>query len=124
MKKVLTYGLFLLLFSLTSFASVDEVLSAIKRGNASQLSKYFDNTIDITLTDKSNTYSKSQAELVLKDFFANNVVTSFEVVHKGDNTGSQYITGTLETKNGGYRTTIYIKQKGDKQLLQELRFEK
>lgn len=124
MKKVLTYGLFLLLFSLSSFASVDDVLSAIKSGNASQLSKYFDNTIDITLTDKSNTYSKSQAELVLRDFFNNNVVTSFEVVLKGDNTGSKFISGTLETKNGEYRTTIYIKQKGDKQLLQELRFEK
>lgn len=124
MNGFLKYGLIVLLFCLTSFVSVDEVESAIKNGNASQLSKYFDNTIEITLTDKSNTYSKSQAELVLKDFFNNNVVKGFEIVHKGNNAGAQFIIGTLETKNGEYRTTIYMKQKGDKQLLQELRFEK
>ncbi len=124
MKKFLKYGLVLFLFFLSSFVSVDEVVSAIKNGNASQLSKYFDNTVEITVTDKSNTYSKSQAELVLKDFFNNNIVKNFDIVHKGDNTGAQFIIGTLNTKNGEYRTTIYMKKNGDRQLLQELRFEK
>ena len=124
MKNILTYGSMVLLFFLSSFVPVDDVVSAIKNGNASQLSKFFDNTIEITVSDKSNTYSKSQAELVLKDFFNNNIVMGFEIIHKGDNTNSQFIIGTLNTKNGEYRTTIYMKQKGDKQLLQELRFEK
>ena len=124
MKKFFTCGLFVLLFSLTSFVSVDDVISAIKIGSASQLSKYFDNTIAITLPDKTNAYSKSQGELVLKDFFDNNGVKTFEIVHRGENAGAQFIIGTLNTKNGEYRTTIYIRQKGDKQLLQELRFEK
>jgi hypothetical protein len=75
------------------------------------------------MPDKSNSYSKSQAELVLKDFFATNSVKSFEVLHKGENGGSQYCIGKLATKAGVYRTTIYMKQKGDQQVLQELRFE-
>ena len=124
MKKIFIYGLIVLLFCLSSFISVDEVISAIKNGSVSQLSKYLDNTIEITFTDKSNTYSKSQAELVLKDFFNNNEVKGFELMHRGDNINAQFLIGTLETKNGEYRTTIYMKQKGDKQLLQELRFEK
>jgi hypothetical protein len=124
MKKFFTYCLIMLWVSLSSFISVDEVVSAIKNGSVSQLSKYFDNTVEITFTDKSNTYSKSQAELVLKDFFNSNVVRGFQIMHKGDNPGAQFLIGTLDTKNGEYRTTIYMKQKGDKQLLQELRFEK
>ena len=123
MKKFFTYGLIVLLFSLSSFISVDEVVSAIKNGSVSQLSKYLDNTIEITFTDKSNTYSKSQAELVLKDFFNNNEVKSFELMHRGDNINAQFLIGTLETKNGEYRTTIYMKQKGDKEVVQEIRFE-
>ena len=75
------------------------------------------------MPDKSNSYSKSQAELVLKDFFNNNPVKSFEVLHKGENAGSQYCIGTLVTKGGSFRTTIFMNQKGDKQLLQEIRFE-
>lgn len=124
MKKFFIYGLMVLLSGLFSFVSADDVINAIKSGNASQLSKYFDNTIDIALPDKTNVYSKSQGELVLKDFFDNNEVKDFEVVRKGENAGTQLIIGTLNTKNGEFHTTIYIKQKGDKQLLQELRFEK
>ena len=124
MKNIFRYGSIVLLFFLSSFTSVDEVVSAIKKGSASQLSKFFDSAIEITLTDKSSTYSKSQAELVLKDFFENNVVKGFEILHKGDNAAAQFIIGTLYTKNGEYRTTFYLKQKGDKQFLQELRFEK
>lgn len=124
MKKFFTYCIIALIYCLSSFVSVDEVISAIKNGSASQLSKFFDTTIEITLPDKTNAYSKSQGELVLKDFFENNVVKNFEIVHKGENAGIQFIIGTLDTKNGEYRTTIYMKQKGDKQLLQELRFEK
>ncbi len=124
MKKILKYCPIVLLFTLSSFVSLDEVVSAIKKGNASQLSKFFDNTIEITVADKKNTYSKSQAELVLKDFFSNSEVKDFSIIHKGDNSGAQFIIGTLITKNGEYRTTIYMMQKGNKNLLQELRFEK
>jgi len=51
------------------------------------------------------------------------MVKSFDVIHKGENAGSQYCIGTLVTKGGSFRTTIFMKQKGDQQVLQELRFE-
>ena len=113
----------ILFSSFTLFSGLDEVVNAMKTGNTSQIAKYFDNTIEITVPNKSNDYSKSQAELVLQDFFNNNPVKAFEVVHKGENGGSQYCIGTLITKSGSFRTTIYMKQKADKLLLQELRFE-
>lgn len=124
MKHLLRYGIIAFAFCLMSFVSLDEIISAIKNGNASQLSKFFDNTVEITFSDRSNAYSKSQAELVVKDFFNNNAVKNFEIVHRGDNDGAQYLIGTLQTNNGEFRTTIFLKQKGDKQLLQEIRFEK
>ncbi len=124
MKNIITYISMVLLLFLSPFSSVDEVVSAIKNGSAAQLSKFFDNTIEITVSDKSNTYSKSQGELVVKDFFENNVVKDFEVMHKGNNAAAQFIVGTLKTKNGEYKTTIYLKQKGNNQFLQEIRFEK
>ncbi len=123
MKRVFLNSV-LSIFFLCSFISVDDVVEGIKNGNASQVSRFFDNTVELAFPDKSNSYSKSQAELVLRDFFSNNIVRKFEVIHKGDNSGSQYCIGTLETRNGIYRTTFFLKQKGDKQLLQELRFEK
>ncbi|MBK7432508.1 MAG: DUF4783 domain-containing protein [Chitinophagaceae bacterium] len=112
-----------LLSSFTLFSSIDEVVAALKTGNVTAISRFFDNTVEISMPDKSNSYSKSQAEMVLKDFFTNNPVKNFEVIHKGEKAGSQYCIGTLVTRNGSFRTTIFMKLKSDKQFLQEIRFE-
>ena len=111
------------LFSFTNPFNIDEVIGGMRSGNASQVARYFDNTVEISMPDKSNTYSKSQAEVMLKDFFSNNPVKGFEIIHKGENGGSQYCIGTLTTRSGSFRTTIYMKLKNDKQLLEEIRLE-
>ena len=58
-----------LLSSFTVLSGIDDVIAAMKAGNAAEIAKSFDNTVEINMPDKSNSYSKSQAELVLKDFF-------------------------------------------------------
>lgn len=124
MKQIFTLLLAsIVLLSFSSPFGIEEVVSALKSGNAAQVAKSFDNTVDITLPEKSNSYSKSQAEVILRDFFNNNPVKDFNVIHKGDNSGSQYFIGKLVTKNRTYRTTVFMKQRGDRQFLQEIRFE-
>lgn len=112
------------LFSSFINISFVEIINAVKSGNAAEVAKYFDNTVEITLPEKSNSYSKKQAQLVLQDFFTKNGVKNFEVIHQSESSGSQYCIGNLTTNNGIFRTTIYMKQKGNKQFVQELRFEK
>ena len=124
MKKFLP-ALLLLIFTVSFKAiSLDEIVKAFKSGNAARVSLFFDNTVEITISEKSTSFSKSQAELVLHDFFSTNEVQDFEIIHEGDNAGSQYCIGNLITKNGTFRTTIFVKLKGNKQLIQEIRFEK
>ena len=122
MKKTL---LFLSAFSIAIFAfaqsGIDDVISAMKSGNASGVTKYFDSYVDITMPDKSSNYSKSQGELILKDFFSNTGVKNFDVKHKGNNDNGDYCIGTLQTKNGSYRTTVYMRMKGGKQVIQDIR---
>lgn len=124
MKNLLTYSLILFSILLFSFTQFNGIINALKKGSASQLSQYFDKTVNITLPSKGSTFSKSQAELVLKDFFDNNGVKSFEIVQQKNTNQLHYIVGTLLTNSGEFKTTIYIKQKVDKQFLQEIRFEK
>ena len=113
----------LILLSFTNFFSIDDVAIAIRSGNISQLSEYLDNRVDITMPDRSDTYSKSQAEMIIRDFFSTNEVQSFKIKRKGENSGSEFCIGILKTRNGDFQTTVFMKQKGDKQLLQEIRFE-
>ncbi|MEO9020848.1 MAG: DUF4783 domain-containing protein [Ginsengibacter sp.] len=124
MKKYLFFLSAAILASSFVALSFTDVVSALKTGNAKEVAQYFDSTIEITLPGKSDSYRKSKAEEMLRDFFTNNPVKGFEVIHKSENAGSQYCIGNLITSNGKYRTTIYMKQKGKKQLIQELRFEK
>lgn len=111
------------LFSFRPIYSIEEVVSALRTGNASLLSKYLDSRVDISLPNKSDNYSKSQAEMILKDFFARNEVRNFQVNHKGESNGSQFCLGILQTRNGNYRTKLYMKQKGDIQVLQDIGFQ-
>jgi hypothetical protein len=103
--------------------NIDQVLVALRTGNATQLAKYFDSRVDISLPTKSDNFSKNQAEMILKDFFASNEVKDFQVKHKGENNGSQFCIGLLQTRNGNYRTKLYMKQKGGEQLVQEIAFQ-
>lgn len=123
MKKILL-ALPILFISLVSFrvqGGIEDVISAMKNGNAAGVTKYFDNYVDITMPDKSSNYSKSQGELILKDFFSNNGVKNFELKHKGSNDNGDYCIGTLQTKNGNYRATVYMRLKGGKQVIQDIR---
>lgn len=124
MKKCLLYLFVLFISSSFMVISFTEIIAALKSGSANQVSKYFDNTVEITLPEKSNSYSKSQAQLVLQEFFKNNPVKDFKVIHQSQNAGSEYCIGNLTTGTGVFRTTIFVKQKGQQELVQELRFEK
>jgi len=122
--STLTIFLSLALVSFTKQASnLDNVIDALKDGKASEIGKYLDENVEITLPDKSNNYSKAQAILILKDFFDNNEVKTFEVKHKGDQNGGQFCVGTLQTKSGNYRTTIFMKTMSGKDFIKTLRFQ-
>ena len=113
----------LFLYSFTPTYSIEQVLVALRTGNAAELAKYFDSRVDISLPNKSDNYSRNQAEMVLKDFFASNEVRSFQVKHKGENNGSQFCIGLLVTRNGNFRTKLYMKKKGSQQVVQEIAFQ-
>jgi hypothetical protein len=126
MKKIftLTGALFILaIMAFRPLSGLDDVINALRNGNATELSRYVDDNIEISLPDKSNSYSRAQAVVILQDFFTTNGVKNFEVTHKGDNKGSQFCIGTLQTRAGNYRTTVFMKTKNGKQLVKEIRFQ-
>ena len=101
--------------------SFDNIANAIRTGNASALAASFEANVEITIKSGGNSYSKSQAELVLKNFFATHQPKSFAIAHEGTSPeGSKYFIGNLTTSSGNYRTYVYAKAAG---TIQEIRFE-
>ena len=114
---------FVLLASFTKQNSIDSVIGALRSGNSNELAKYFDENIELTLPDKSDSYSKAQAQLIVKDFFGNNGVKTFELKHKGDSPGGHFCIGTLQTNAGNFRTNVFMKTKNGKEVVKEIRFQ-
>lgn len=109
--------------SVMVYTGMDDVINALRNGNANELVKYVDDNIEISLPGKSDSYSRSQALVILQDFFINNGVKTFEVKFKGENGGSQYCVGNLQTRSGNFRTTFLLTNRNGKQFVKEIRFQ-
>lgn len=126
MRRALLLSLLSIFFvssAFTPISGLEDVIGALRAGNAQEISKYVDDNIEISMPGKTDSYSRSQAVMVLKDFFENNTVKGFEVQFKGENGGNQFCIGKLLTKSGSYRTTVFMKTKDGKQLVKEIRFQ-
>ena len=107
-----------------SVGIVEEVATAIKTGNSTNVSKYFNSTLDLTVPGSEGTYSKVQAEMILKDFFSKNAPKSFLINHQGaSNDGSLYAIGTYTSATAALRTYFLLKKSGTTYLIQKLEFE-
>ena len=69
-KALLLLPIFFIAISSFAQAGIDDVISAMKSGNASGVTKFFDSYVDITIDDKGSNYSRSQGELIFKDKLA------------------------------------------------------
>jgi hypothetical protein len=125
--KHLLHTFFLLLVMTASAVSqtADEnIATAIHTGNFKDLSRFLDVRVDMAVLSKENNYSKSQAEVIIKNFFEKNKVSGYQVIHRGKSPdGAQYVIGSLMTSTGTYRTYVLTKGEGDKAKIQQLRFE-
>ncbi|MEO6833144.1 MAG: DUF4783 domain-containing protein [Chitinophagaceae bacterium] len=130
-KKIFIQLVFVYLLSLLTFSSYAQVSAtsvgnALKSGNATNVSKYFAATVDITINNSTSTYSKVQAELVLKDFFNKNPVRNFDTELPGNSNAevATFTIGKLTTANGDFKVYIWLKPNGKSYTLKALRFDK
>lgn len=103
-----------------------DIANAIRSGEAKAISRFFGTSINLTIVNQEDLYSKAQAEQVLRDFFAKNTPRSFNIIHKGvSKEGAKFAIGTLTTAQGGnFRVYFYIRMTTSGESLQEIRFEK
>lgn len=125
MKKKIIIPAILFLFSMNIFASgiPDAIVTAFRTGNAATLSKYINKTIELTVENKEEIYSKAQAEIILKDFFANHHPKDFNILHQADKQSSKYAIGDLQTNSGNYRVTFLLKSVNSQVFIHQLRIE-
>jgi len=104
------------------FNPIKEVL---KTGNAKEVSQYLSSSVDISVDGNLNTYSKAQAEFVLRDFFKKHPPTDFSILHSGASKGGQqYAIGRYQSNGESYNLMVRVKEVSGQNLIQELTFQK
>lgn len=121
--KVIKTIILTALLSLSSvlFAQNDNINLALKTGNTTELLKYCSSNVELIFDNKEGVYSKSQASMILKDFFAKSKPSNFSITHEGGKEGAKYVIGKLVTNNGDYRVHYFIKKENSKSFVYQLR---
>ena len=129
-NKIFSTVLVLISILFLSFADPNtqdnpEIINAIKSGNSRELAKHFNSSIDLIIPGNEGTYSKTQAELMVGNFFRANPPKSFVVRQEGTSSdSSKYTIGQYSSSNSkSFRTYFLTKRIGSAQLIQLLQFE-
>ena len=107
-------------------ANLSNISKALSNGNAEELARYFDESVEIAIMDEEDQYDKAAAKNIVKAFFAKHKVSSYNQVHQGVSKGqdSQYTIGNLKANGDTFRVYVYMKVNNGKYIIQELRFDK
>lgn len=125
LKRLVVLGLIFFIY-LQGAAQIDVIRSvenALKSSSSKELVKYLNQTIELNLDGEISTYTKTQAEYVLREFFKKNPSKGFEIIHTGNSKGGlRYAIGKYTCKRGYFRVWMRIKDFGGIPLVYEMNF--
>ena len=119
----------ILIFGYSDLAAQGEVINdvktSLKAGSSKELIKFLNKNTDIDIEGDRSTYSRTQAEVVFKDFFKNYQPTDFQIIHQGSSkAGSPYVIGQYTYKGGTFRVWIRLKEEDEQYLIHAMSFYK
>ncbi len=97
---------------------------ALRTGNSVDLSRYFNENIQLRINDNTNIYSKKQAEKIITNFFGKNEVTSYEISSHKKRGSSLFIIGILTTQTHSYRMYYRLTEYNNRLYLNSLMMER
>ena len=129
MKKRSLLSIVVMMLCITFLQAQDQtkipegIFLSLKAGNASDLSKYMNSTVQLLLLKKEDFYKKNVAEKIFKDFFDEYKTKDFVLSHQGGINDAQYAIGNLKTEKGNFRVYFLLKKVDQELLIHLIRIE-
>lgn len=91
---------------------------ALQEGSSQEVANYLDDRVEISFNNDKRDFSKSQAQIVLRDFFKNNPSRGFQLQQEGKSSASlSYLIGTYQSSKGDFSLLIRGKKRDDQPFL-------
>jgi uncharacterized protein DUF4783 len=101
-----------------------DLVRAIGNGDASAMSAWFHQSLEMAILEEEYQTSKNQAARILENFFKKYEPTGFSISFEGSKEDSKYAIGTLTTSKGNFRINMFFLSKEDQRLIYYLSIEK
>ncbi len=128
MKKIPLLICNMFIFTIIAFAQEDvitNVKAQLKEGDSKEIARFLNDIVEISIAGEKGSYSKTQAEFVLKDFFKKHPPSDFQKIHQGSSKeGLNYMIGKYTCSDGSFRVYIVIKQFKGSYLIDTMDFSK
>ena len=104
---------------------LSEISTHFGLGNTKELSKFLSSSINLSLKNNENIYSRAQTEIILDKFFKENTPQSSEITHRlSSNPNYEHAVLLLNTAKGDYRIAIGGRDSDKQFQLVEIRIER
>lgn len=125
MQKMLVLALMMMATMATAQDIFGPMKAAIKAGNAEELSKNFNQNLDVNIEGNLSAFSKTQATFAVTEFFKAHPPTDFAIVHKGSSQGGlQFAIGKYVSGADTYTVMMRVKEIGKNMLIHDISFVK
>ena len=115
MKKIIFLSVAILL-SVTALRAQDssrDVFTPISKyigeGDYESLSVWFADNLELEVLGAVSNCTRSQAKLIMKDFFTRFTPKSFSIIHKSGKSPMKYAIGVLSAGGENFRIILYVK---------------
>ena len=105
--------------------NADRYLKYIQSADISSLAEDFNSSVQLSTPGKEGVYSKSQAKIIISDFFDNHTPQTVSISSQGQSAnGAQYVDLNTNTSRGVFKTSIYYRVSGAESKIHEIKIQK
>ncbi len=112
------------LFTWAQESVSEQIQKGLKLNNAHLVASFFNTQVEMSILDKEDIFSATQAKNILSNFLSQHKVTNFSLLHSGGKPNAKYYIGNITTVTGKYRVFYLLKGSGTNYMIHQFRIEK
>ncbi len=110
---------------LTADDMIDNIANCFQTGNGKELASYLSSSVSLAILDDNNTYSKSQAEILLRNFFSKYTFSAVKILHRIEtNASNRYAVLELISSGQRFRVSLSLKKVDAQFLITDIRIDR